>query len=77
MHQLIIFLVVTEGHFTHWKSVRDFFRTKGFMRIFDAFFLRIKRFLPKGYEIFGSEMPLGGYCFELNAGLKPKLPAEK
>ena len=40
------------------KSVRDFFRTKGFKRIFDGFFLRTKGFLPKVYEIFGSEMPL-------------------
>ena len=41
------------------KSVRDFFRTKGFTRIFDGFFLKTKGFLPKVYEIFGSEMPLG------------------
>ena len=40
------------------KSVRDFFRTKGFTRIFDGFFLKTKGFLPKVYEIFGSEMPL-------------------
>ena len=41
------------------KIVRDFFRTKGFIRIFDGFFLKTKGFLPKVYEIFGSEMPLG------------------
>ena len=41
------------------KSVRDFFRTKGFKRIFDGFFLKTKGLLPKVYEIFGSEMPLG------------------
>ena len=41
------------------KSVRDFFRTKGIIRIFDGFFLKTKGFLPKLYEIFGSEMPLG------------------
>ena len=40
------------------KSVRDFFRTKGFIRIFDGFFLKTKGFLPKVYEIFWSEMPL-------------------
>ena len=40
------------------KSVRDFFRTKGFLRIFDGFFLQTKGFLPKAYEIFWSEMPL-------------------
>ena len=34
------------------KSVRDFFRTKGFIRIFDGFFLKAKGFLPKVYEIF-------------------------
>ena len=39
-------------------SVRDFFRTKAFIRIFDGFFLKTKGFLPKVYEIFGSEMPL-------------------
>ena len=42
-------------------SVRDFFRTKGFKRIFDGFFFKTKGFLPKMYEIFGSEMPLGDY----------------
>ena len=47
-----------EGQFTYWKSVRDFFRTKGFIRIFDGFFLKTKGFLPKVYEIFWSEMPL-------------------
>ena len=40
------------------KSVRDFFRTKGFLRIFDGFFFQTKGFLPKAYEIFWSEMPL-------------------
>ena len=40
------------------KSVRDFFRTKGFLRISDGFFLQTKGFLPKAYEIFWSEMPL-------------------
>ena len=40
------------------KSVQDFFRTKGFIRIFDGFFLKTKGFLPNVYEIFGSEMPL-------------------
>ena len=48
----------SEGQFTYWKSVRDFFRTKGFIRIFDGFFLKTKGFLPKVYEIFWSEMPL-------------------
>ena len=41
------------------KSVRDFFKTKGFIRIFDGFFLKTKGFLPKVYEIFRSEIPLG------------------
>ena len=41
------------------KSVRDFFRTKGFIWIFDGFFLKTKGFLPKVYEIFGSEVSLG------------------
>ena len=40
------------------KSVGDFFRTKGFTRIFDGFFLKTKGFLPKVYDVFGSEMPL-------------------
>ena len=48
----------TRGTSLIGKSVRDFFRTKGFMRIFDGFFLKTKGFLPKVYEIFGSEMPL-------------------
>ena len=51
-----------EGQFTYWKSVRDFFRTKGFIRIFDGFFLKTKGFLPKVYEIFWSEVPLDGTC---------------
>ena len=34
------------------KSVRDSPRTKGFLRIFDGFFLQTKGFLPKAYEIF-------------------------
>ena len=41
------------------KSVRDFFRTKGFLRIFDGFFWQTKGFLPKAYKILWSEMPLG------------------
>ena len=41
------------------KRIRDFFRTKGFTRIFNGFFLKTKGFLPKVYEIFGSEMSLG------------------
>ena len=49
---------ITEGQFTYWKSVRDFFRAKGFIRIFDGFFLKTKGFLSKVYEIFWSEMPL-------------------
>ena len=40
------------------KSVRDFFKTKGFIGIFDGFFLKTKGFLPKVYEILESEMPL-------------------
>ena len=35
------------------KCVRDFFRTKEFIRIFDGFFLTTKGFLPKVYEILG------------------------
>ena len=54
-----ISIVCNEGQFTCWKSVRDFFRTKGFMQIFDEFFLKTKGFLPEVYEIFWSEMPLG------------------
>ena len=46
-----------EGHFTFWKKrTRDFFRTKGFIRIFDGFFLKTKGLLPIVHEIFGSEM---------------------
>ena len=41
------------------KSVREFFSTKGFIRILDGSFLKTKGFLTKVYEIFGSEMPLG------------------
>ena len=45
-HNSVALIDLGEGHFTHWKSVRDFFlKTKGFWR--------------KVYEIFGSEMPLG------------------
>ena len=44
-----------KGHFTHLKSVRDFFWKKGFLRTFHGFFLKIKGFLLKVYEIFGSE----------------------
>ena len=44
------------------KSVRDYFRTKGFIRICDGFFLKTKGFLPKVYEVSGSEMPLEHYC---------------
>lgn len=39
-------------------SARDFFRTKGFLRIIDGFFLKTIEILPKTYKIFGSEMPL-------------------
>ena len=43
------------------KSVRDFFRSKVFIRIFDGFFFKTKGFLPKVYEIFGSELPLENF----------------
>ena len=39
------------------KSVRHFFRTREFFNDFRE----NKGFLPKVYEIFGSEMPLGFY----------------
>ena len=47
----------SEGTSLIGKSVRHFFRTKGFIRIFAGCFLKTKGFLPKVYEIFGSEMP--------------------
>ena len=53
--------VFIEGHFTPSKKRTRFFRTKGFLRIFDGFFLQTKGFLPQAYEIFWSEMPLGVY----------------
>ena len=49
-------------------SVRDFFRTKGLVRIWDGFFLKTKGFSPKVYEIFGSETPLVifyKFCFTM------------
>ena len=46
------------------KCVRDFFKTKGFKRILDGFFLKTKGFLLKVYEIFGSEMPLTLTCLQ-------------
>ena len=55
------------------KSVRDLFRTKGLIQIFDRFFLKTKGFLPKLYEIFGSEMPLGIKRIDLLAILKKNL----
>ena len=42
----------SEGHFTPSKKRTRFFRTKGFLRIFDGFFLQTKGFLLKAYEIF-------------------------
>ena len=35
-----------------------FFRTKGFPRTFEGFFLKTKGFLPKVYESFVSEIPV-------------------
>ena len=52
-------VVYVEGHLTHLKKRTKFLRTKEFIRIFDGFFLKTKGFLPKFYEIFGSEIPLG------------------
>ena len=49
----------TRGTSLIGKGVRDVFRAKGFIQIFDGFFLKTKGFSPKVYEIFGSEMPLG------------------
>ena len=62
------------------KSVRDFFRTKGFLRILDGFFFQTKEFLPKAYEIFWSEMPLAstfGFVFSAHGGRveSPSLPS--
>ena len=44
--------VSSRGTLLIGKSVRDFSRTKGFIRIFEGFFLKTKGFLPKVYEIF-------------------------
>ena len=48
-----------EGHFTHSKKRTRFFQNKRIYTDFDGFFSKTKGFLPKVYEIFGSEMPLG------------------
>ena len=67
MRGVLYDLINVLGHFSvirargtsvNGQSVRDFFRTNGFIRMFDGFFLKTKGFLPKVYEIFGSEMPL-------------------
>ena len=60
--------VYFEGHFTHWKKRTRFFQNKRIYTDFDGFFLKTKGFLPKVYEIFGSEMPLG--LFDSEAELK-------
>ena len=39
------------------KSVRDFFRTKGFLRIFDGFFLQTKGFCQRRTRFFGVKCP--------------------
>ena len=49
----------SEGHFTHWEKRTRFFQNKRIDADFAGFFLKTKGFLPKVYEIFGSEMPLG------------------
>ena len=62
---------ITERRFLKFESVAifqgalhslekrmRFFQNKGFLRILDGFFLKTKRFLPKVYKIFWSEMPL-------------------
>ena len=54
-------LILSKGTTLIRKSVRDFFKTKGFIRILDGFSLKTKGFLPKVYEILGSEMPLAFY----------------
>ena len=41
------------------RACKSFSEQKGFIRIFDGFFLKTKGFLPV-YELFGSEMPLSG-----------------
>ena len=51
------YLACCEGLHSLEKAYEDFFRTRGFMRIFDGFSLKTKGFLPNVYEIFGSEMP--------------------
>ena len=62
--------VCTRGTSLIEKSLRDFFRTKGFIRIFEGFLLKTKGSLPKVNEIFGSEMPLGLYTmkYEISIG---------
>ena len=52
------YYVCPRGTSFNGKSVRDFFRIKGFLRICDGFFLKTKGLLPKMYEIFESEMRL-------------------
>ena len=41
------------------KSVRDLFKTNGFLRILMDLLSETNKFLPKVYEVFWSEMPLG------------------
>ena len=54
---------VVEGNCTLSKKRTRFFHNKRILTDFCGFFLKIKEFLPKVYELrdfFGSEMPLGG-----------------
>ena len=47
-------------------SVRDFFRTKGFIRIFDGFFLKTKGFYPRCTRFLGVKCPsMRKYCIRL------------
>ena len=46
-----------EGHFTHWKKRTRFFRTIGFIRIFDGFFLKKKDFCKRCTRFLGVKCP--------------------
>ena len=70
-HQLERNSVPCEGHFTHGKKPTRFFRTKGFIRNFDGFFVKTEGFLPKLYKIFGSEMPLGAMLVSVPSSFTP------
>ncbi len=61
--------MITEGRFTPFQSVRDFFKNKRISSDSQKIFIRTIGFSGRVYKILGSDMPLGSHKTKMNNSL--------